>query len=328
MTPRDENAEWTDSVTRGIEFAPPPARVGRRIAIVGSAPSTRNMVPWDDPDLEIWGLAWRCNPVDMKRFDAGFEIHRREHFINTMTAGVPEDKREQVLSGYMKLLGTLTCPVYMQEVHEDIPGSIKYPLDEVVEACGADYFMSSVGYMLGLAIYQHKQGQQIAEIGIWGVDMMLEDEWGHQNSAATYLMGICHGLGIKITIPEQCPLLKSNHRYGWDLPKLGWATPEFFEQDLKIYREKLQENREARTAIGAICKAVRTMIRNAEEAGLDGIPLESLMTELPKYEQDLARVTRTADVCDGWIQAGEHFILMAKHIQRGRTLPTMPDKLT
>jgi hypothetical protein len=43
----------------------------RRICILGSAPSSRDLAPFDDKDVEFWTLAQRVE----KRADRVFEIH-------------------------------------------------------------------------------------------------------------------------------------------------------------------------------------------------------------------------------------------------------------
>lgn len=66
---------------------PKEARKGKKtVAIVGFAPTTRHLVPYDDPDVEIWGLneAYFYNFMLDKdgndRWDRWFQIHQRWSF--------------------------------------------------------------------------------------------------------------------------------------------------------------------------------------------------------------------------------------------------------
>ena len=50
-----------------------------KIALVGSAPSSVRLAPFDDPSWDIWGCSPGAYPVfAQKRVDMFFELHRWE----------------------------------------------------------------------------------------------------------------------------------------------------------------------------------------------------------------------------------------------------------
>jgi len=164
----------------------------RKIAIVGLATSTHDAAPFDT-DWEMWGLPW--DNGYWFRYDRLFEMHDLELLKK------PESKRPK---DYMERLRTCHIPLYMQKENFLNPHIKKYPLIEVIDYIG-DYFNSSIAYMIALAIYEGCD-----EIGIWGVDMTDSEEYAYQRPNAEYLLGLAHGLGINLSIPEQSSLLTFN----------------------------------------------------------------------------------------------------------------------
>lgn len=104
-----------------------------------------------------------------------------------------------------------SVPVYMLEQHDDIPQSVKYPMEEIGDligrtAQGTPYLESSIAYMLALAIYE-----KVDRVGIWGVDLHCESEYAYQRPNLEYLIGLARGKGIKVQIPPQSALLTHAH---------------------------------------------------------------------------------------------------------------------
>jgi hypothetical protein len=73
-----------------------------------------------------------------------------------------------------------------------------------------DYFTSSVAFMIALAI---EEG--FKEIGLWGIDLIVGDEYFYQKPCAEFWLGVAHGKGITITLPHTTALCKQSHRYGY-----------------------------------------------------------------------------------------------------------------
>lgn len=113
----------------------------RKFAICGFAASSRMLAPFDDPEWEIWGLnqLYRHIPRETRHFD----IH-----ANWREDNVPGTDHPQWLA-------ECGIPVYMSTHEPSIPTSVNYPLKAVMErVVGADYFTSTVAFMVALAIYE------------------------------------------------------------------------------------------------------------------------------------------------------------------------------
>lgn len=152
-----------------------------KTAIIGCSDSAQ-LAPWDDSTWLKWGL--RQDNKYWTRLDAMFEIHRNWD-------DMPKARER---------LESVDVPIYM--TNPNGIAAISYPLEGVFSVVSR-YLTSSVGYMIALAIYQNAK-----EIGIWGVDLN-ENRHNHQRANLEYLIGIAKGKGIKVTIPESCPLLKA-----------------------------------------------------------------------------------------------------------------------
>ncbi len=177
------------------------------IAIVGLSPTTHNQAPFGDPDWEVWGLPW----------DEGFWIYYDRLFEMHDIRLIEKDNSRRP-SDYIERLKNIDAPLYMQESYFET--AIAYPFHEVP----TEYFNSSIAYMLAMAIVEEPE-----KIGIYGVDMKGDDEYGYQKPNIEYLIGLAEGRGIKVLIPDESPLMKFQSegimfadfypnyvgRYGW-----------------------------------------------------------------------------------------------------------------
>lgn len=190
-----------------------------RIAIVGTAPSSVMLAPYEDNSWEIWTLG--NNYVRVPKYDRWFELHdidylksikvEKQHLWNMKDAG-------------NKL--TLIKP------HPDFPEANIYPHEQIIAEFGK-YFTSSIAYQIALAIYQGAE-----EIGLWGIDMMGEEEYAYQRPCVEFYLGIAIARKIKITIAEQSPILRCTHLYGEDTAQVREFEGRYSE--LKQRSEKVK----------------------------------------------------------------------------------------
>lgn len=137
------------------EPAKPPRRT--KVAIVGFTP-TRDLAPYQNPDFDIWALNDLFEAIP--RYDRIYQIHKRQSIDTHTTRG------EKVT--YIKRLRELAVPIYMVEAYPDIPNSVAFPLQEIADYFGYDYFTNTISYMIAHAIYEGYE-----EIHIYGVDMAV-----------------------------------------------------------------------------------------------------------------------------------------------------------
>lgn len=168
----------------------------RKIAIIGKCSSTRADVP-PDTSWEKWALAWDLLPVH----DRFYEVHANwRNFLNN----------ENDAGAHRRWLMCSKVPIYMRQVEEDIPMSRRYPFEEIGDLIGRNvvtgdpYIESSIAFMMAHAILELKPGDRI---GLWGIDMHVDSEYGYQKPNMEYLIGFARGRGIKVWVPPQSALL-------------------------------------------------------------------------------------------------------------------------
>lgn len=175
----------------------------RQVAILGGDDKTLGSAPFEDDAWELWAMPWRPLPRVSRYFEMHSYWRKFEGAFGTSAA-------------YLDFLNDCGVPVYMQQKEEDVPMSVRYPLDAVAMEVGTSYLESTIGYMLGLAILE-----RVDRIGLWGVDMSDAEEYGQQRPNCEYLIGLARGRGIDVVIPERSALLKSK----WSAGVYGLEDP-------------------------------------------------------------------------------------------------------
>lgn len=171
----------------------------KKVAIVGKAPSSRGLAPFDDPTWEIWTCSTLGVNKEVPRISRHFEIHPLDWY-----------RKKDAMRPYYDWLTRCKMPVYLSKVDPAIPTGVAYPLDTIVERFGS-YFTNTVSWMMALAIHEHA-----SHIHVYGVDMAADTEYGTQRPSCEYFLGLARGIGIDIYVPPQADLLKSYRLYGFE----------------------------------------------------------------------------------------------------------------
>lgn len=184
----------------------------RKIAILGNASPSLASAPYGDLSWKIWDMS--NNFQYKKRFDLWFEIHSLE---------VLEAKK--CPQQYYEFLRNAGAKLFVGHPSKAWPEASAFPIVEIVNRFG-DYFTCTFAYMIAFALYQHEQdikggGLGIEEIGCWGIDMAVDEEYTHQKPCAEYWIGLARGMGIKVHIAPESPVVRTNAMYGFDNPKLS-----------------------------------------------------------------------------------------------------------
>jgi hypothetical protein len=209
----------------------------KKFAICGFAASSRMAAPFEDKQYYIAGLNQLYRHIP--RADLWWDIHT--NFFEDNVAGTDHP-------GYLAKSG---MPVFMSTREPSIPTAVNYPVDEVIRrVLGADYFTSTVAFMVAWAIMMiddqveadleavagpldkedprpeflrdprkllawQKDRYAEREIAIFGIDLVVGEEYDFQKACVEYILGLANARGITVRIPPQSALLKQRWRYGY-----------------------------------------------------------------------------------------------------------------
>lgn len=173
-----------------------------RIALVGTAPSSRLLAPCHDPSWKIWA----CSPDNksgLSRVDAWFELHN---------LGYPE--YQAGLKWYVEWLRERSeagaFDVYAQD-QRFIRKAITFPKDELIGHFGCRFFTSSFAWMIAFALTKG-----VKELGLFGIDMSSSNEYRLQRPGIHHFLEICEASGVSITVPSESDILQPAPLYGYE----------------------------------------------------------------------------------------------------------------
>ena len=189
-----------------------------KIAILGSAPSSVRLAPYNDPSWQIFG----CSPgvyAVASRVDVWFELHRYEPGV----IGRPETQKPWFSPEYCAWMAQQKL-VWMYEKVPQIPNSQRFPYQDLVNKYGSYFFTSSIAWMLAAAIEdiltdraENKFRQDETDhIGLWGVDMAANEEYADQRPGCQFFVQLAQSLGIQVHVPPESDLMASPLLYGID----------------------------------------------------------------------------------------------------------------
>lgn len=275
---------------------PPFQRLKDKVAIYGFTAHRLQGLQLGD-DFEFWGLNELYRYMPANRFHRWFEIHGREYLEKE------EDGRKHTADLQTKLPG---IPIYMQQRHLDIPGSVQFPVKEMCQQLGSEYFTCCPAYMVAWAI-----ALGYSEIHVYGVDMAQETEYSYQRPCMEYWIGRAQGMGIKTHVPRESDLLTCIGVYGYDndanemsimlSKRLEWLH----EQD----NERLALLRKLEAEYQDKSRTIKNDIERAEGA-LTELRLhrqtEKMRGRVEENEEHLTKLVGLSAALDGEYQSKHH----------------------
>jgi hypothetical protein len=182
-----------------------------KVAIVGGAPSSQMLAPFDDPEWEVWVLGNQLSAYEGKSINRIFEIH------DDLTDKPPEYPEWLVKYAYKNLVVSDTFPIKGQEI---------YPEKEASEFLGG-FLSSSPAYMMAYALLKGA-----TDIGLYGIDMSVDDhEYFKQRPDMYAWIAYAKAKGVNVVIPKETPLFVSTYSEGRD-----WGTNS--NRGLKPFTQK------------------------------------------------------------------------------------------
>lgn len=193
-----------------------------KIALIGSAPSSVRLGPYDNPEWKIWG----CSPgvfATGVRTDTWFELHRWEPGV----LGRAETQKPWLSPEYCAWMAKHP-DVVMVVPQPDIPNSRHLPWQQLITIYGAYFFNSSLSWMAAMAIEAIKTDRERPDrdpdtkdaIGMWGVDMSATEEYGYQRAGCQFFVQMAMNMNIEVIVPPESDLTRHPPLYGvcehWD----------------------------------------------------------------------------------------------------------------
>lgn len=190
------------------------AKTGK-IAIVGTAPSSRALAPIGKDDWEVWLMGPQNNCVDETErqvWHRWFEFHLVREFDPAFSQETP---------GYLDfLIGLQDRPVYMQPpVDPRIKAAVEFPWDRVVsdygDGNGGGYFLDSTIAIMMAWIHASYDGEfdRVTEVGFWGCDFASNEERRAQKKGFFHFKKLLEQKGITVTLPPESDLCYETSPY-------------------------------------------------------------------------------------------------------------------
>jgi len=112
----------------------------------------------------------------------------------------------------------------MYEPVPEIRASRRLPIEDLIGKFGSYFFTSSIAIMIACAIDEILEERKLhaaagtqapdSHIGLWGVDMAANEEYGYQRAGCQHFLLLASDLGIKVIVPPESDLLRPMPIYG------------------------------------------------------------------------------------------------------------------
>ena len=261
-------------------------------ALVGFAPASRMVAPFENEEITIFGINEEYSYDWFKRKSGNLvwvQLHSREL--------ITRDNNHNDPHHWEWLQKEHPFPIYMQEKYDDIPSSVKFPINEIRDRWRGDngwnYYTSTLAYLLVLAEYLGYKRMEL-----YGFEMASGTEYAYQRACACYWIGKLRGKGIEVYLPPQSDLLVGAP-YAYDSSfEIGYSQ----ELDFKAgsMKKKQEENIDKYNMARGEFVAIQNACEFYPELGAD----------LDKYESKAKKFALDAKRYEGY----EHGIKMARKV--------------
>lgn len=267
-----------------------------KVAIIGTAPSTRDMAPFDDPSWQIWACS-AGNMNQLKRVNCWFEMHAVSEMMAPWNREIAVPLyaylKEHSDAGHFQVI-MLDAGSESGGPITQVPKAIPYPKDAMVAMFGRNWFTSTVAYMMAMAIAKGAK-----QIGLFGIDMAHDHEhYSVQRAGCTRFIEIAESNGIEVTVPFDSCLKVATPMYGY------WEGTPFGRRVIHV-RRTLEEqvrvntvNREAQAAQINYLTGALEQVRYFERTWTDGAEYDPQMGQFLETLQELETAAATAASVD------------------------------
>jgi hypothetical protein len=201
----------------------------KKVSVVGFAPSW-NKTKFDDPEMVVAGINSLYSFFDQipnSHCEFFFDLHQAQHIREQDDDGKHIPRLKQMIEQGVN--------VFLCEEMEELPGANIYPIENITEAVGLNYWTNTISYLIAYFGWLKQTGvwPELEEMHILGVDMAQSGEYAFQRPSCELIIGWILGNGIKVNIPSESDLCRSFYRYGFDQ----------FPFHTQIFRDKITEHK-------------------------------------------------------------------------------------
>ena len=182
------------------------------VQILGTAPNlsltpplTEGMERWGCNSPGIYARRWRESDI-LTTYTRWFNMHSRRHMRSTYL-------------DWYRWYGDQTKPIVLQEVQPDIPASVAFPRDEVMEFFGTRYFTNTASWQIAYAIML---GAPRLELG--GFLLRRDSQHDFERPCFFYWVEEAQRRGVDIWLPPDLEITKGGSPHGYTGPLYGYET--------------------------------------------------------------------------------------------------------
>jgi len=301
-----------------IPDAPLPTRFSDTVYICGTAQKTLESLPIET-GADYWCFAWRV--AGIAHATAVFDVHPLGDFRGAVPNNYEELLEERAANG---------LTTYLQRSYEGIPSAQVFPAKEVlkyfsnISTLGSRgyYFVCSVSWLLGLAI-----AMGYKRIGLFGVELITNDEYFDQRPNLEHLIGIALGLGIEVDAPEGTSVCSYPALYGYFHSDLsGPVTPELVNTTKAKLEQDLSETQIHQHQIEGAVLCARNFLNGTMKYGKLDLPpatVETLELMLSEMEEGQRNILETVHKTQGALQIMTALSRRYLFASRGRPFESM-----
>lgn len=191
--------------------------VPKHVSIVGLGPSDAAYL---DTVKRLGGRKAYCDETWVinahgQVLDADLVFHLDDVRIQERRA---RERPDSNISRMLDWMRTHPGPIMTSRAHPEYPGLVEFPLEDVLNKLGYDYFNSTAAYAIAYAIFIG-----VEKLSLWGFDFSYENSHCAEKGRANveYWIGVAMARGIKIAVPKISTLLdacvpEKQRLYGYD----------------------------------------------------------------------------------------------------------------
>lgn len=169
---------------------------------------------------EVWAINALGNV-----FDCDMVFHMDDIRIQEIRAAAAPASNIAALVDWIK---TSKTPVITSRAHPEYPALVEFPLEDVLNDLGHDYFNSTAAYAIAFAIHI-----RATQISVFGMDFSYANTHDAEKGrgCVEFWLGQAHARGIKINLPKTTTLMdsccpRSARLYGYDMVNVNFNVQE------------------------------------------------------------------------------------------------------